>query len=434
MPQRRLLAFLVVGALLIVLITVSTGFVAIAAVYHAILLSVIVRDAHRLPPPSGFAATRQLPEPFSLGAEQEVLIGVSSPAAAGLAALVADHVPEGLGPRAREVAGTFDSEGVLIVAYRVRPPRRGVYELPALDLRVWRPRGWWLRQVRLRVVSRAAVYPDVLAVRRRQLTLRSGLRILPGRRRARPPGATSDLAGLRDYLPGDDVRRVNWKATARRDAPVMTELEAERGQQVVIALDCGRLMTAPAGALAKLDHAVNAALLLAYVAQGAGDRVGLLTFDHDVEAYLGPRRGMGQVHRLNEVLHRVTAVPTEPDYAEAFAYLSRQVRGRSLVVVLTDVVDTDASSELVAHALRLGRRHRVLVVSMADPVLLSALRRPVADVAGAYEWAAAEELAGARRRALETLQRGGVECLDVEAGRLSPAVVERYLELKERGM
>ena len=106
----------------------------------------------------------------------------------------------------------------------------------------------------------------------------------------------------------------------------------------------------------------------------------------------------------------------------------------SLVVVLTDVLDAEASGELVAHSLRLGRRHRVLVVAMSDAEVLAALRRPLERSTAVYEWAAAEELLSARRRAFETLQRGGVQCLDVEAGRLSPSVLERYLELKERGL
>jgi uncharacterized protein (DUF58 family) len=279
-----------------------------------------------------------------------------------------------------------------------------------------------------------AVYPDVLAIRRWQLTLRRGVRVLPGQRRARPPGAATTPAGLRDYLPGDDVRRVNWKATARRDRPVTTELETERGQQVVIALDCGRLMTAPAGQMTKLDHAINATLLLAWVAQSQGDRVGLLTFADQVQTYLAPRRGLRQIHLVNQVLYRARASYAEPEFGEAFAYLAREVHGRSLVVVLSDVLDAEASADLVAHALRLGTRHRVLVVAMADPELLAALRRPLARSAEVYEWAAAEELIAARRRAFETLERGGVQCLDVEAGRLSPAVVERYLELKERGL
>ncbi|HEY7202634.1 MAG TPA: DUF58 domain-containing protein [Candidatus Dormibacteraeota bacterium] len=406
----------------------------VAVAYHAVLAWTIVRDARRLPPPGRFLASRQVPRPLSLGAEQTVLVGLSCPEAAGLRCAVADHPPADLDAGPRRVEGAFDENGQVVVAYRVRPPRRGVYELPGLDVRVWRPEGWWSRQFRLPLPERAAVYPDVLAIRRWQLTLRRGVRALPGQRRARPPGAATAPAGLRDYLPGDDVRRIHWKATARRDYPITAELEAERGQQVVLALDCGRLMTAPAGHLSKLDHAVNAALLLAWVAQSQGDRVGLLTFDERVHAFLAPRRGVRQVARVNEVLHRVEASYAEPEFGDAFAYLAGQVRGRALVVALTDVLDPAASADLVAHGLRLGARHRLLVVAMTDPTLVAALASPVARPGDAYRWAAAEELAGARRRAFETLQRGGVECLDVEAGRLSPAVVERYLELKERGL
>jgi uncharacterized protein (DUF58 family) len=433
-PRWRLLVALGAGAALIALTVVSALLWPVALVYHGVLAWVAVRDARRLPVPDRFVASRELPRPLSLGAAQTVLVGLSCPEAAGLRCAVADHVPADLAPAPRSVAGTFDSGGQLIVEYGVRPPRRGVYELPAIDLRVWGPDGWWLRQCRLPVADRAAVYPDVLAIRRWQLTLRRGVRALPGQRRARPPGAATTPGALRDYLPGDDVRRVHWKATARRDHPIVAELEAERGQQVVLALDCGRLMTAPAGHLTKLDHAVNAALLLAWVAQSQGDRVGLLTFDERVQAFLAPRRGARQVTAINEVLHRVEASYAEPEFADAFGYLAQQVRGRALVIALTDVLDPAASGDLVANGLRLGARHRLLVVAMTDPTVVAALHRPVGRSGDAYRWAAAEELVAARRRAFETLQRGGVECLDVEAGRLSPSVVERYLELKERGL
>lgn len=433
-PQPRLLAALLVGAAMIALTALSPLLWALALVYHAVLAWTLVRDARLLPATSEFTASRELPQPLALGAEQSVLVGVSCRRAAGLRAAVADHTPLPLRTTERPAQGTFDADGYLIVEYPVLPPRRGLFTFDGMDLRVWRPGGWWLRQLRLPLRGRSAVYPDILAVKRWQLTLRRGVRVLPGQRRARPPGSATTPAGVRDYLPGDDVRRVNWKATARRDSPVTTELEAERGQQVVIALDCGRLMTAPAGHLTKLDHAVNASLLLGWVAQSQGDRVGLLTFAQQVQAFLVPRRGIRQIHRLNEVLYRAQASYAEPEFGEAFAYLSGELQGRSLIVVLTDVLDTEASRELVGHSLRLGRRHRVLVVAMSDPDVLAALRRPLERSRAVYEWAAAEELLAARRRAFETLQRGGVQCLDVEAGRLSPSVVERYLELKERGL
>jgi len=433
-PRWRLLGALVAGAALIALTPASALLWPLAVAYHGVLGWALARAARALPAPARFVASRQVPRPLSLGAEQAILVGLSCPLAAGLSCRVADHVPAALRPSAGSIAGRFDEDGSLIVQYDVRPEHRGAYSLPALDVRVWRPGGWWVRQFRLGVVDQVSVYPDVLAIRRWQLTLRRGVRALPGQRRGRPPGAATAPAGLRDYLPGDDVRRIHWKATARRDHPVTTELEAERGQQVVVAVDCGRLMTAPAGHLTKLDHAINATLLLAWVAQAQGDRVGLLTFDDRVRAFVAPRRGLRQVHRLNELLYGVEARAAEPDFGDAFAYLSHQVRGRSLVVVLTDVLDPVASADLVSHGLRLGVRHRLLVVVMADPAVTRTLRRAVETSGDAYRWAVAEELAQARRSAFETLQQGGVACLDVEAGRLSPAVVERYLELKERGL
>jgi uncharacterized protein (DUF58 family) len=230
------------------------------------------------------------------------------------------------------------------------------------------------------------------------------------------------------------MRRISWKATARLDKPVTTVVEAEKGQQALIAIDCARLMTAPAGMLTKLDHAVNAALLLAWVAQSQGDRVGLLTFSDGVRSYLSPQRGAVQVSRISQVLYSVEAEFSEADFGAAFAFGAARLNRRSLVVVLTDVLDPEASSELVQSALRLSTRHLVLIVAMADPGVLAARDAPIASSARAYEWAAAEELMAARRRSFEILRRGGVMGLDVPAGELSPSLVERYLELKERAL
>ena len=405
-----------------------------AIAYAAVLLFLLLRDALRLPGSGGWEATRDVPNPLSLGAEQEVLVGIRNEAAAGLEALLADHAPAGLEPFPREVGGRFDRNGEWIAAYQVRPPQRGSFDFGPIDLRLWRRNGWWMRQLRLPAEQRAAVYPNVLAIRQYQLTLRRGMPYRPGQRRSRPPGAATAFAGLRDYIAGDDVRRINWKASARRDQPVTVELEAERGQQVMILLDCGRLMTAPAGRLTKLDHAVNAALLLGWLAQQQGDRVGLLAFTDQVDTFLSAQRSPAQVSRLSAALYGVQAQFVEPDFGEAFSHVARRVSRRSLVVVLTDVLDPGASRDLVSQALWLSGRHLVLVVAMEDPALISARDAPIDHSGRAYEWAAAEELLASRRQSFDALRRGGVLGLDVPAGKLSPALVERYLELKERAL
>lgn len=406
----------------------------VAVAYHVGLVLILARDLALLPGRSGYRVRRHVPEPFSLGELEEVRVVVENPAAAGLKALVADHAPADLKPHPRELAGRFDDSGHLAVSYFTSSPRRGAFRFGPVDLQVSREDGWWRRQVRLRQPDEVAVFPNVVAIKRVQLTLRRGLRAMVGLRRARPPGASTAFAGLRDYVRGDDFRRVSWTATARRDRPVVVEVEAERGQQVMIALDCGRLMTAPAGELDKLDHAVNAALMLAWVAHAYGDRVGLMTFDDRVTGFIKPERGSSQIRRLTEALYSIKSDYVEPDFGHAFTHLALRLGRRSMVVVLTDVQDPEASKELVAHCLRLAARHLVLVVAMSDPAVLNARDQPITSSSRAYEWAAAEEFVASRRESFELLRRGGVLGLDVVAGSLSPALVERYLELKERAL
>jgi uncharacterized protein (DUF58 family) len=420
--------------MLIALAVVSPALGIVAVIYHAALVIVAVRDLALLPDRSGYRVQRTVPEPFSLGEQELVTVVVENPSAAGLAGRIADHAPADLNPEPREVEGRFDHAGRLQLTYQTSSPRRGAYRFGPVDLKVWHDGGWWRRQVRLQHPDEVAVFPNVVAIKRIQLTLRRGLRAMAGMRRARPPGASTAFAGLRDYVRGDDMRRVSWTATARRDHPVVVEVEAERGQQVMIALDCGRLMTAPAGILFKLDHAVNAALMLAWVAQAYGDRVGLMTFDDHVTGFIKPERGSTQLRRLTEALYRVTSEYVEPDFGHAMTQLALRVGRRSMIVVLTDIQDREASKELVAHCLRLAAKHLVLVVAMSDPAVVRARDAPVTTSARAYEWAAAEEFIASRRESFEMLRRGGVLGLDVVAGSLSPALVERYLELKERAL
>jgi len=433
-PQPRLLWAVGIGAALIALAIVSPLLGFVAVVYNAGLVIIATRDLALLPGRSGYRVRRTVPEPFSLGEREEVTVVVENPAAAGLNAVVADHAPADLRPQPRELSGRFDAGGRLQVAYQTSSPKRGAYPFGPVDVQVWRDDGWWRRQVRLQQPDEVAVFPNVVAIKRIQLTLRRGLRAMAGMRRARPPGASTAFAGLREYVRGDDIRRVSWTATARRDHPVVVEVEAERGQNVMIAVDCGRLMTAPAGELDKLDHAVNAALMLAWVAHAYGDRVGLMTFDDHVTGFIKPERGSTQIRRLTQALYAVKSQSIEPDFGHAMTHLALRLGRRSMVVVLTDVQDPVASKELVAHCLRLAAKHLVLVVAMSDPSVLSARDSPIDTSARAYEWAAAEQFVASRRESFELLRRGGVLGLDVVAGSLSPALVERYLELKERAL
>ena len=183
-PQPRLLWAIAIGAGLIALAIASPVLAFVAVVYHVGLVLILSRDLALLPSRSGYHARRVVPDPFSLGELEQVKVVVENPFAAGLDALVADHAPAELKPHPRELAGRFDSSGRLEVTYYTSSPRRGAFRFGPIDLQVSRSDGWWRRQVRLAHPEEVAVFPNVVAIKRVQLTLRRGLRAMRSRWRA----------------------------------------------------------------------------------------------------------------------------------------------------------------------------------------------------------------------------------------------------------
>jgi uncharacterized protein (DUF58 family) len=187
-----------------------------------------------------------------------------------------------------------------------------------------------------------------------------------------------------------------------------------------------------AGELTKLDHAINAALLLVHVALRSGDRAGLLAFSDTVSASLAPRAGAAQLRRFLDAVRPLLPEETEADYTEAFAHFSRWQRRRALVVIFTDVLDPDQGRALLRECVRLGRRHLTLLVTVRDPALDDAARRSPRRSEDAYARAVAAGLLNERQDTLQLLQRSGVDTIDADARTLSPRLVNRYLALKRR--
>jgi len=314
----------------------------------------------------------------------------------------------------------------------VRPLRRGDYQFGDLNLRWLGPLGLVVRQARTKAAGPVKVYPNLLDVRRYDLMLRRNRLQEIGLRHTRQFGEGTEFERLREYLPDDEFRRIDWKATARRNRPITVEYQTERSQNVIAVLDTGRMMQSPVAQIAKLDYVVNAVLLLAYVATGKGDKIGLMTFADEVTRFIGPRQGRGQFYRMLELLYAVEAEPVEPDYRRALSYLALKQRKRSLVVIFTDLSGGVSMQSLVSHVAVLARRSLPLVVTISDPDVHAAARQRPQDSLGVYQRAAAAQLLDDRQLTLDYLRRQGVLTLDVPANHLSIAVINRYLELKAR--
>lgn len=278
------------------------------------------------------------------------------------------------------------------------------------------------------------VYPDLSAVERYgALHMRNRL-IEAGLRKMRLKGTGTEFESLRDYASGDEFRAIDWKASARRGKLIVAQHEVERSQNVMIVLDCGRLMTPRLEDQRKFDFAITAALSVATIAGLANDKVGAVAFARDILAASAPRSTRASIAGLSEMLYDLEPRFEESDYAKAFAYLRDRLHKRSMIVFFTDVIDPVAQSAVLAELGTLAKRHLVVCVFMNDAAVANALAAPVTGANGAYEAAVALGLDHERRAAAATLNARGIITIDVPARKLTTALIDQYLRVKARGL
>jgi uncharacterized protein (DUF58 family) len=278
--------------------------------------------------------------------------------------------------------------------------------------------------------QKVAVYPDLLGLR--SLSIRLALQSAGAMRQRKRMGMGTEFAELREYSTGDDPRLIDWKATARKSRPLIRVLEPEQEQTLIILLDRGRLMTAQVQGLKRFDWGLNATLSLALAGLNRGDRVGVGVFDRTVHTWIPPERGQNHLSRLIDRLTPIQPEFLEPDYLGAVTTLVSQQTRRALVVIITDIVDTTASAELLSSIGRMTPRYLPFCVALRDPQVDRQAHQFTSDSAATYTRAIALDLLAQRQIAFASLKRKGVLFLDAPANQISDQLVERYLQLKQR--
>lgn len=365
-----------------------------------------------------------------LGVRQDVRLRLTNRMPMPLKVAVQDHCPDGCEAEGLPLALRLGAQGWTVQAYQLKPVRRGELRFEALSLRIDSPLGLWQSQRRVPVESTVRVYPNFAALTRYALFATdhrlSQLGVLQRRRR----GEGLDFHQLREYREGDSTRQIDWKASARMRKLISREYQDERDQQVVLLLDCGRRMGAQDGELSHFDHALNAALLLAYVSMRQGDAVGLMT-TAGAERWLAPRKSRSVDALLNAV-YDLQPTLAATDYYLAATALMQRLRKRALVVILTNLRDEDDDSLVPALRL-LRRRHLVVLASLRERALVEALEAPVRRLDDALTHAATADYLRQREAAFRRIAGAGVQAFDVEPQRLPITLVNRYLEIKRAG-
>ena len=368
--------------------------------------------------------------------------------------LYIDHVLEGelivINPRSRtvrvrlkvdtsknleeipEMRGLRLGPGETKVPLKLCARRRGRVEVEVAWLCARGPLGLMSFTRYVGLNRRVKVYPNIHAVSKNAMRFFSTRNLQHGVRVERHRGDGSEFDHLREYVPGFDIRTIDWKVSARHAKLVCRHMRAERNRQVIMAIDSGRLMNEPLEGTPRLDHAITAALTLAFVSLHVGDWVGLVSFDDGLRQYCAPVKGRGGISRLNETASRIAYSTRETNFTLGLMELSRRQTRRALVVVMTDFVDTITAELMMENLLRIARQHRVLFVSLRDPMIQGEAREVPKSLLHLNRSMVAHNLLRDREMVLRRLRRRGIHCIDARPDQVSAELVDQYLEFKRR--
>ena len=407
----------------------------VAFAYDLLLLCAANIDAKLSHLPQGFRVTREFSGRFAMGGETEVKINIqnASPRAVSLR-LKDEYPPQMIINGEREAMLHVEPHSSATLIYGLTPPRRGRFQFGYTALRFRSRFNLVWRDARGAEPATVKVYPNLRRAREAELKALGARSMVSSYRKTSWRGEGREFESMRDYVRGDELRHISWTATARRGKLTTRQYQIERDQTILVALDAGRLMTARIEQETKLDSAVHATLALFTAAARAGDNAGLVVFGRRIKSYLPPNRGRDHIDAALESLYAVEPEMIEPSYPHAFEFIAANSKRRSLVVLLTDLVDEEGSKELLTSLKLLRPRHLPLVITIADRDLKAVVQEPPSSVRELFTQSVAEEIIHQREAALRMVESTGGLALDVTAASLAPALLETYLRVKERGL
>jgi uncharacterized protein (DUF58 family) len=439
-PSRLILVWLLIllacgivsGTLRVLDFAVPANLAAINWGLLLALLALAILDAVRLKRLPSPRLQRQIPGSLALGRWCEVRLEVEHDFAQPLNIQIFDHVPDGLSFENLPLTVELQPGQHSRIDYRLRPLKRGHLRFEHCEINLPSPMGLWSGKRLLDLPDTTRVYPDFARLYEGQLLAVDNWLSQLGVRQKQRRGLGLEFHQLREFREGDSLRQIDWKATARQRTPIAREYQDERDQQIIFMLDCGRHMRSQDDELSHFDHALNACLLLSYVALRQGDAVGLSTFASEQPRYLAPVKGTSHLNTLLNSVYDLNSTQRSADYQAAATQLLVRQKRRALVVLVTNLRDED-DDELLSAVNRLSQQHQVLVASLREDVLDTLRQSPVQTLPEALAYCGTVDYLNARAELHERLNAHGVLVMDARPGELGPALVTEYLSWKRAG-
>jgi uncharacterized protein (DUF58 family) len=382
----------------------------------------------------GIYGYRQTPDKLSNGDDNEIHIYLENFYPFTVQLEIIDEIPHQFQRRDVLFLQTLSPRKNQTLLYHLRPVKRGEYSFGAVRVFAYSPLKLIRRRFSFSNHALVPVYPSYLQMRKYELLAISNRLTEAGIKKIRRIGHNQEFEQIKDYVPGDDIRVINWKATARRRHLMVNQYQDERSQQVYSLIDKSRVMQMPFNGLSLLDYAINASLVISNIAIQKSDKAGLITFQDTIDATLPASRSNRQMSAILEVLYNQKTGYRESDISVLYSYIRRKINHRSLLLLFTNFESMYGLQRQMPFIRNLARQHLVVVIFFENTELTSLIEQPASDLRTIYYKAVAEKFAYDKKLIVKELQKMGIQSILTPPQNLTVNTINKYLELKARGM
>jgi uncharacterized protein (DUF58 family) len=430
-PTRRLAAVVAASALLLLLVPSDAGSAFVAL--EGVLVGLVLLDLLLAVPPGQIEVERETPGALTLGVPATISWQLTNHSGRRVHVRLADELAPSLRARARRASVALPARGSAVVRVEIIPARRGRFHPTEVVVRTEGPLRLAARQRARSVPGVLRVFPPFRSRQEAELLIERARILEIGLRSAKGRGGGTEFDQLREYTTDDDYRRIDWAATARTGRPIVRTYRAERNQTVVCLLDNGRVMAGRVAGVPRVEHAMDAVMMLTTVATRLGDRVGLVAFDRVLRSVVVPSNRRSQLGLVAEAMYTLEPALTESDYRSAFTETLSRFRRRTMIVIFTDLVEQAVGESLLPALPLIVREHVVVIVAVRDPDVAQWAAQPPRDGEEAYRRAAAASALEERRRTVARLQGMGARVIDAVPGQVAQELADAYLTVKATG-
>ncbi|EAQ79989.1 DUF58 domain-containing protein [Blastopirellula marina] len=431
-PTRWAACLFVLPLLISIGVLISSEVLTYVLVIDAAILLLLAIDFRTLPAAKNLAAERETLRIASLQKKHRVTLLIVNMGSRRLKIAIRDDLPQEFSATPEEFQVDLGARSRATVHYEFEPNRRGAFTLNYVYLQVESSFVLWRKFVRIPVETVVKVYPDMKQLSEYAILARTNRLSLMGVRRTRKVGQDHDFERLRDYTLDDNYKHIDWRSTARRRRLTVREFQSSQSQRIIFLIDCGRMMTNEVDGISLLDHSLNAMLMMSYVALRQGDSVGAICFSNEVLSYVPPRSGSNQMNHLLHASYDRFPQLVESRYDSAFMYLRAHCQKRSLVVMISNVIDEVNAHQVEQYLGTIVGRHLPLGILLRDHRIFDAADTEKLYGRSLFEAAAAAEILTWRHQVLTDLAHRGVMAMDVFPEDLTANLVNQYLEIKAR--